>query len=115
MVCEERFTTSRWTEYKLVPVCDYATLHRQIRYIQMDRLSGQAVSHFDTERRGRIVVVGFFREEAQSRLNECVKTFLARKIACIARHSSPKQSGYVRSVVARLTLHQCQCTTAIVL
>jgi hypothetical protein len=32
----------------------------------MDRLSGQAVSHFDPERRGRIVVVGFFREEAQA-------------------------------------------------
>ena len=48
-------------------------------------------------------------------LDESVKTFFTGKVACIAGHTCPIQSGYVRSVVPRLTLHQCQRTTAIVL
>lgn len=72
MVCEERFSRTRWPQNKFVAVRDNPTFHWQIRYIQMDRLSGQAVSHFNAERRGRIMVVGFFREEAQCRLNKSV-------------------------------------------
>src|SRR4051812_26246933 len=106
MVCEERFTRTRRTKYKLVPVGDDTTFHRQIRYVQMDRLSSQPISHLNTKWRWRIVVIGFFGEKTQGRFNEGVKTFLARKITSIAWHSCPVQCCYISRVVAGLAFHQ---------
>lgn len=103
MVSEERFTTSRWTKYKLVPVRNDTTLHRQVGNIQMDRFSCKPVSHLDTERRGRIVVVGFFREEAQCRLNKSVKTFLTGKSPALP--GIPAQYKVATSVVLCRGLH----------
>ena len=51
MVGEKGLSTARRTEDELVAVGDDATLHRQIRNIQMDRLARQAVPYaYRTER-----------------------------------------------------------------
>src|SRR5690554_6316775 len=81
----------------------------------MNGFSCEPVRHFYPERRGRILVVGFLVEETQCRFNKCIETFLCRKIAGIARHSSPIQCSYIRCGVAWLTLHECQGTTGIIL
>lgn len=64
MIGEEGFSTARRTEDELVAVGDDASLHRQIRNIQMDRLACQAVHHTHAERRERILSCGLLNEEA---------------------------------------------------
>ena len=50
VVGKERLAAARRTKDKFIPVRNRAVLHRQVGNIQMDRFSGQAVHHADTER-----------------------------------------------------------------
>ena len=58
------FPPSRWSEYELVAVGCHAFPHRQVGYVNVQRLATDAVCHLGSERQGRIHIVDFLREEA---------------------------------------------------
>ena len=76
VVHEERLSASRRTEHELVAVGCYAFPHRQVGDVYVQRLATDTVCHLDSERRGRIHIVGFLREEAGCLLDEGMKTLL---------------------------------------
>ena len=76
MVHEEGLPASRWSEHELVAVGCYAFPHRQVRDVNVQRLATDAVCHLDSERRERIHIVGFLREEAGCLFDEGMETLL---------------------------------------
>ena len=76
MIHEERLAASRRTEHELVAVGCHAFSHRQVRDVNVQRLATDAVCHLDSERRGRIHIVGFLREEAGCLFDEGMETLL---------------------------------------
>ena len=76
VVHEERLPTSRWSENELVAVGCHAFSHRQVGDVNVQRLATDAVCHLDSERRGRIHIVGFLREEAGCLFDEGMETLL---------------------------------------
>ena len=81
----------------------------------MDGLTRKAVNHLYAEWGKATAVVGFGSEEAHSRLDEGVKTFLGRKISFVAGHRRPEQCRAVDSVVPRHTPHCGELSADIVL
>ena len=80
----------------------------------MERFTAHTVAHLDTERRKRTFVVSFPGEETQGGFDECIETFLRRKITRIARHGSPIKRSRIRCIMARLALHKSQLRTHII-
>ena len=76
VVHEERLSASRWSEHELVAVGCHAFSHRQVRDVNVQRLATDAVCHLDSERRERIHIVGFLREEAGCLFDEGMETLL---------------------------------------
>ena len=76
VVHEEGLSASRGSEHELVAVGCHAFPHRQVGDVYVQRLATDTVCHLDAERRGRIHIVGFLREEAHRLLNEGMETFL---------------------------------------
>ena len=76
VVHEEGLPASRGSEHELVAVGCHAFSHRQVRDVNVQRLATDAVCHLDSERRGRIHIVVFLREEAGCLLNEGMETLL---------------------------------------
>ena len=76
MIHEERLAASRGSEHELVAVGCHAFSHRQVRDVNVQRLATDTVCHLDSERRGRIHIVGFLREEAGFLFDEGMETLL---------------------------------------
>ena len=76
VIHEEGLPASRRTEHELVAVGCHAFSHRQVRDVNVQRLATDTVCHLDSERRGRIHIVGFLREEAGCLFDEGMETFL---------------------------------------
>ena len=114
MVHEERFSGARTTQDEFVPVSRNTFFHRQVRDIQMQRFSADAVGHFDSERRERIPVVGLFDKETESLFDKGVERLLGGEIALASGNSCPEQCRYVDSVVPGLAAHQRQSRSCVV-
>ena len=115
MVDEERLPASRGAQDELVAVGSDAFLHRQIGEMSMmQRLATDAVSHLDAERRERITIVGFLREETDRLLDEGVENSLLRGSRLHCRECLPKKRRHIHRVVAWLALHQCELAAHVV-
>ncbi len=92
VVGEEGFSATRRAKNELVAVGGYATFHRLVGYVKVQRLTCKPVNHLYAEWRQGGTVVSFRREEADSRFKKCVETFLGRKISLIAAQNNVGQS-----------------------
>ena len=80
----------------------------------MNRLPADPVSHLYPERTRRTLVICFLNKETESRFDECIETFLLRKVPRISRHRRPIQRSRVHRVMPRFTFHQRQLAAHIV-
>ena len=105
VVGEKGFSATRRAKNEFVAVCSYATFHRLIGNVKVQRLTRKTVNHLYAEWRQGGTVVSFRREETGRRFKECVKTFLGRKISLIARYRRPVECRAVYGVVPWHTPH----------
>ena len=81
----------------------------------MNWLPRQAISHLDTKRRERILIVRLGREEAKRWLDEGIETLLRGKICSIPWNACPIERRRIDGIVPWLALHQGQSGANIVL
>ena len=115
MVHKERFSATTRPKYELVAIGNHSLLHRQVRYIQMQRSARHPIHHLDAEGRERTLVIRFFREEAQGLRDERVETFLERKIPLVPRYARPEKCRHVRCVMPWLALHKGKLAAHVIL
>ena len=115
MVHKERFPATTRPQDELVAIGNHPLLHRQVRNIQMQRSARHPIHHLDTEGRERTLVIRFFREEAQGLRDECVETFLERKIPLVSRYARPKKRRHVHGVIPWLALHKGELAAHVIL
>ena len=107
VVHEEGFSATAGPQHEFVSVGRDSLFHRQVGNIHVQGLSREPVHHLDAERRRRVLVVRFLREETDRLFDKGIKGFLRRKIGGVARNTRPEQGRRVHRVVVRLALHEC--------
>ena len=105
VVGEERLPATTRPKYELVAIGGDAFLHRQVRYVDVQRSPAYPVHHFDTERRQGIFVVRFFHKQAQGLPQERVETFLCGEVRLVTGYARPKERGRIDRVMPWLALH----------
>ena len=89
MVGKKGLAAAAWPQDKFVAVGDDAALHRKVGNIHMHRDAVLPVRHADTERAGRVPVIGLPGKEADRLLQKGVERLFGGKVARIAGNARP--------------------------
>lgn len=114
VIDKKRFARPARSDEEFILIPANTPAHRLVRYIQMDRFPRQPIDHLDSERAGRIPVIGFPGKKTQGLFGERVKTFLARTVPGIAGYGTSKQGRNIDRIMTRFALHERKLTAYVI-
>ena len=114
MVGKKGLAAAAWPQDKFVAVGDGAALHRKVGNVHMHRDAVLPVRHADTERAGRVPVIGLPGKEADRLLQKGVERLFGRKVARIAGDARPVEHRGIDGVVPRRAFHHGELAARIV-